>query len=157
METRDIVGVHRFLQRVWRLMVDEETGDLRVSDAPLDDESRRVLHRTIESVHEGMETLRFNTSIARLTELTTHLTQTFGRTNPRQGAEPLVQMLAPLAPHIAEELWARTGHDESVSRAPFPLGRLGMDPEGAAHHSRAGQGQAAGRPSRSTPGPPMLS
>jgi len=121
-ETRDVIGVHRFLQRVWRLMVDEATGERRVSEDPLDDESRRVLHRTIAAVREGMETLRFNTSIARLTELTTHLTQAYGSApTPREGTEPLVRMLAPLAPHIAEELWARMGHDESVSRATFPV------------------------------------
>ena len=70
-----MIGVHRFLQRVWRLVVDEDTGELRVGDEPLDDDTRRILHRTIEAVREGMETLRFNTSIARLTELTTHADQ----------------------------------------------------------------------------------
>ena len=117
-ETRDVVGVHRFLQRVWRLVVDEDTGELRVGDGALDDESRRVLHRTIEAVREGMETLRFNTSIARLTELTTQLVKLDAA--PREGVEPLVVMLAPLAPHVSEELWRRLGGTGSVTRQPFP-------------------------------------
>jgi leucyl-tRNA synthetase len=118
-ETRDVIGVHRFLQRVWRLVVDEDTGELRVTDAPLDDETRRVLHRTIEAVREGMETLRFNTSIARLTELTTQLVKLDAA--PREAVEPLVLMLAPLAPHVGEELWHRLGGTESVTRQPFPV------------------------------------
>jgi len=122
-ETRAVVGVYRFLQRVWRLLVDEDTGALRLSEDPLDDESRRALHRTIEAVREGMESMRFNVSIARLMELTTHLTQAYGESpgTPREGAEGLVLMLAPLAPHIAEELWSRMGHDGSVTRAGFPV------------------------------------
>ena len=118
-ETRDVVGVHRFLQRVWRLVVDEDTGELRVGDGPLDDETRRGLHRTIEAVREGMETLRFNTSIARLTELTTQLVKLDAA--PREAVEPLVLMLAPLAPHIAEELWQRLGGTASATRQPFPV------------------------------------
>ncbi len=117
-ETRDVIGVHRFLQRVWRLVVDEDTGAPRVGDGSLDDDTRRFLHRTIEAVREGMETLRFNTAIARLTELTTQLVKLDAA--PREAAEPLVLMLAPLAPHISEELWKRLGGTESVSRQPFP-------------------------------------
>jgi leucyl-tRNA synthetase len=89
-----------------------------VSEGSLDDESRRVLHRTIEAVREGMETLRFNTSIARLTELTTQLVKLDAA--PREAVEPLVLMLAPLAPHVSEELWRRLGRTESVTRQPFP-------------------------------------
>jgi leucyl-tRNA synthetase len=119
-ETEAVVGVFRFLQRVWRLLVDEDTGALRVaSDAELDDESRRELHHTIEAVREGMETMRFNVSIARLMELTNHLTSL--ESVPREAAEPLVLMLAPLAPHVSEELWSRLGHSSSVSQAGFPV------------------------------------
>jgi leucyl-tRNA synthetase len=68
-----------------------------------------------------METLRFNTSIARIYELTNHLTAQFPDGGvPREVAEPLVLMLAPLAPHAAEELWARLGHAESLTWEPFP-------------------------------------
>jgi len=117
-ETRDVIGVHRFLQRVWRLVVDEDTDELHIGEGRLDDETRRILHRTIEAVREGMETLRFNTSIARLTELTTQLIKLDAA--PREAVEPLVLMLAPLAPHISEELWRRMGGTESVTRQAFP-------------------------------------
>ena len=114
------MGVHRLLQRLWRLVIDEETGALRVDDAPADDETRRVLHRTIDSVRADMANLRFNTAIAKLTELNNHMTAKGADTTPREVAEPLVLMVAPLAPHIAEELWHRLGHDETVVYAPFP-------------------------------------
>ncbi len=119
-ETRAIVGVHRFLQRLWRLVIDEETGELRVDDAPADDETRRVLHRTIDSVRTDMANLRFNTAIAKLTELNNHVTAKGAATTPREVAEPLALMVAPLAPHIAEELWHRLGHTDSVVYAAFP-------------------------------------
>ena len=122
-ETEAVVGVYRFLQRVWRLVVDEDTGALRVTDTPLDDETRRELHRTIEAVREGMESLRFNVSIARLMELTTALAR--ADEPSREGVGPLVLMLAPLAPHISEELWRRLGGTGSVTRQDFPV----ADPE----------------------------
>jgi leucyl-tRNA synthetase len=119
--TRDVIGVHRLLQRIWRLLVDEDTGEVTVAADVADDESRRVLHRTIDAVRDGMETLRFNTSIARITELTNHLTARHpGGGVPREVAEPLVLLLAPLAPHIAEELWGRLGHDGSLAWEPYP-------------------------------------
>ena len=122
-ETRAVVGAYRFLQRLWRLLVDETTGEVRVTDEPLTDDSRRVMHRTIEAVTDGMETMRFNVAIARITELINELTQTYGeaRGTPREGAEALALMIAPLAPHIAEELWTRLGHEESVSKSAFPV------------------------------------
>jgi leucyl-tRNA synthetase len=110
------------LQRVWRVVVDENTGELRVSDDDVPDELNRLLHKTIHAVREGYETLRFNTSIARVTELNNAVTQAYphGGT-PRAVADALVLMLAPLAPHIAEELWARLGHTESLAWADFPV------------------------------------
>ncbi|MHB8465023.1 MAG: leucine--tRNA ligase [Acidimicrobiales bacterium] len=116
-KTDAVVGVYRFLQRVWRLAIDEETGDVRVVDGLLQDETRRVLHRTIDAVRDGMNSLRFNVPIARLMELTDAL----GDDAAREGVEPLIVMLAPLAPHIAEELWARLGHATSVQAEPFPV------------------------------------
>jgi leucyl-tRNA synthetase len=117
-----VVGVFRLLQRLWRTVLDEETGAVRVVDDPADEETRRVLHRSIDSVRDGMETLRFNISIARITELNNHLTARYVDEGvPREVAEPLVLMLAPLAPHAAEELWQRLGHDESLTWAPFPV------------------------------------
>jgi leucyl-tRNA synthetase len=120
-ETRAIVGVHRFLQRFWRLVINEETGALRVDDRAADDETRHVLHRTIAAVRADMANLRFNTSIAKLTELTNHVTAKADATTPREVAEALVLMVAPLAPHVAEEVWHRLGHESSVVYAPFPV------------------------------------
>ncbi len=73
--TTDIVGVHRFLQRVWRNLVDEDTGDLHVTDDAADPATRRLLHRTIAEVRDDMQHLKFNTAIARLFELNNELTQ----------------------------------------------------------------------------------
>jgi leucyl-tRNA synthetase len=117
-ETRAVVGSQRFLQRLWRNAVDEETGELLVTDADPDVETLKVLHRTIEEVCTEMEGMRFNTAIARLIVLNNHLTS-LGRV-PRSVAEPLVLMVSPFAPHIAEELWSRLGHERSLSRVPFP-------------------------------------
>jgi leucyl-tRNA synthetase len=122
-ETRDVVGMYRFLQRVWRNVIDESTGDARVVDAPADDETRRLLHRTIDAVRADMEQLRFNTAIAKLIELNnqvTKLNQGGLDATPREVAEPLVQLLSPLAPHMGEELWRRLGHTDTVAYARLP-------------------------------------
>lgn len=119
-DTRAVVGSQRFLQRLWRNVVDEETGEVVVTDAPLDDATTRVLHRTIDAVRTDYAGLGFNTAIARLTELNNALTKLDGGV-PREAAEQIVLMVAPLAPHIAEELWSRLGHEESVVHAPFPV------------------------------------
>ncbi len=116
--TRDIVGVSRFLNRVWRAFVDEATGDLRVVDAPAGADLERALHRTIAKVTDDLDGLRFNTAIAALIELTNALTALDAL--PRPVAAPLCLMLAPLAPHLAEELWQRLGHAESIAYAPWP-------------------------------------
>ncbi|MGH3682969.1 MAG: class I tRNA ligase family protein, partial [Natronosporangium sp.] len=121
-ETRAVVGSYRFLQRVWRLVVDEQTGATQVSDAPLDDETTRLLHRVIDAVRRDLEQLRFNTAVAKLIELTNRATTIAGGQGaPRAVAEPLVLMLSPFAPHLAEELWQRLGHPESLAYQPFPV------------------------------------
>jgi leucyl-tRNA synthetase len=117
-ETRAVVGAQRFLQRVWRLVVDESSGVASVSDELASDDLRQALHRTIDAVHTEMDGMRFNTAIAKLIELTNHVTKVDER--PREVIEPLVLMLAPFAPHIAEELWSRLGHRESLAYHPFP-------------------------------------
>jgi leucyl-tRNA synthetase len=117
-ETRAVVGSQRFLQRLWRNVVDEETGEVRVTDAPVDEETARVLHRTIDAVGRDYANLSFNTAIARMIELNNALTKL--EAVPREAAEQLVLMVAPLAPHIAEELWRRLGHEESLAHHPFP-------------------------------------
>ena len=115
----DITGMHRFLQRLWRLIVDESTGEtLVVSGAGLDDATARLLHRTIAVVREDFAALRFHTAIARIIELTAHASRLPHM--PRALAEPLVLMVAPLAPHLAEELWQRLGHAGSLAYEPFP-------------------------------------
>ncbi len=117
-ETRDVVGMYRFLQRLWRNVIDEETGEVALLDGPADLETRRLLHRTIDGVRDDMDALRFNTAIAKLIELNNHLTKLGGC--PTDVAEPLVSMVAPLAAHVAEELWAKLGHNESLAHEPFP-------------------------------------
>jgi leucyl-tRNA synthetase len=120
-DTTAVVGMYRLLQRVWRVIVNEDDGTPRVSDHQPDDDTTRVLHRTIAAVRDGMETLRFNTSIARITELTNHVTAAYPDGGvPRSVAEDLVLLLAPLAPHVAEELWARLGNPDSLAYQDYP-------------------------------------
>jgi leucyl-tRNA synthetase len=120
-ETKAIVGPYRLLQRVWRVIVDEQTDDVHVSGDPVPDDLNRVLHKTIHAVRDGYESLRFNTSIARITELNNAIIAAYPSGGvPRSVAEPLVLMLAPLAPHIAEELWSRLGNPRSLAWEPFP-------------------------------------
>lgn len=117
-ETRAVVGSHRLLQRIWRNIIDEDTGAVTVTDAEPDDETRKILARTIDQVRRDFDGLRFNTAIAEITKLNNHLTGLDGL--PRSVAEDLVTLMAPLAPHMAEELWVRLGHQPSVAYAPFP-------------------------------------
>ena len=118
-ETRDVVGMYRFLQRLWRTMVDEESGACIVVDTPADDATRVLLHKTIATVRTEMEALRFNTAIAKLVELNNHVTKL--EATPREIAEPIVLMVAPLVPHVAEELWRKLGHTETVTYLDFPV------------------------------------
>src|SRR5699024_10549515 len=103
----------------WRNVVDEETGEVVVVDEAPDADTERLLHQTIAAVSEDYGALGFNTAIARLIELNNALTKLDAV--PRAAAEPLVLMVAPVAPHLAEELWSRLGHEESLSHAPFPV------------------------------------
>jgi leucyl-tRNA synthetase len=118
-ETRAVVGAQRFLQRLWRNVVDEETGEVRVVDEPVDADTLRVVHKTIDAVSKDYPTLGFNTAIARLIELNNALTKLDAV--PREAAETIVKMVAPIAPHIAEELWRRLGHDETLTYEAFPV------------------------------------
>ncbi|MCU1396428.1 MAG: leuS [Ilumatobacteraceae bacterium] len=117
-ETRDVVGMYRFLQRLWRNMVDEQTGNLSLGDKA-DDATLRVLHRTVDGVRADLDALRINTAISKLIELNNHITK-HGRC-PVDVAEAITLMIAPLCPHVAEELWAKLGHTESMIREPFPV------------------------------------
>lgn len=117
-ETRAVVGSQRFLQRLWRNILDEETGQLTVTDDAPDAATEKLLHRTIDGVRSDYEGIRFNTAIAKMIEFNNALTKLDAV--PRSVVEPLVQMVSPVAPHIAEELWTRLGHDGSLAYAPFP-------------------------------------
>ncbi|GGO80808.1 leucine--tRNA ligase [Wenjunlia tyrosinilytica] len=118
-DTRAVIGSYRFLQRLWRNVVDESTGEVVVTDDEPDEATLRALHKTIDGVRADMEGLRFNTAIAKATELNNHLTK--AGSVPRSVAEPLVLLVAPLAPHIAEELWRKLGHETSLVHEPFPV------------------------------------
>lgn len=121
-ETRAVVGQYRLLQKIWRNIVDEQTGQIRVADIEPDEASYRLLHSTITSVRADMRNLRFNTAIAKITELNNFLTRRAESTIPRSVAEALILMLAPFAPHAAEELWHRLGHETTIVYAEYPTG-----------------------------------
>ncbi len=118
-DTRAVVGQYRLLQRLWRNVVDEATGEVTVVDAEPDEDTLRALHKAIDGVRQDLSGLRFNTAIAKITELNNHVTKV--REVPRAVAEPLVLLIAPLAPHIAEELWRKLGHQDSVVHHDFPV------------------------------------
>ena len=91
-------------------------------DQPPDDQTARLLHHTVKAVRTDLQHLRFNTAIARLMELNTHAAKLAAAAGgpPRGLAEPLVLMVAPFAPHIAEELWSTMDHAASLAYEPFP-------------------------------------
>ncbi len=119
---RGVEGVYRFLGRVWRLFIDDRAEDMRLSetvrDVPPEKETLRQLHRTIQRVTEDLDGMRFNTAIAAMMEFTNHLTPLTVR--PRAVLEPFVLLLAPFAPHLAEELWQALGHRQTLAYEPWP-------------------------------------
>jgi leucyl-tRNA synthetase len=124
--TRDIAGVHRFLARAWRLAVDERTGGLLLArDA--DPAIERLLHRTVHKVTGDIDRLAFNTAIASMIEFVNAATRPQEMTDPADGGltraqlERFVRILAPFAPHAAEELWAKLGGSGFVVHAPWPI------------------------------------
>jgi leucyl-tRNA synthetase len=118
--TRDIVGMYRFLNSVWRNMVgDEDSGKKAdIVSTPVPENLDRMMHRTIKKVADDIEGLRFNTGIAELIKLNNEITGS--ASVARELAENLTLMLAPFAPHIAEEIWERLGHHKSLTRRPWP-------------------------------------
>ncbi|MCP4808248.1 MAG: leucine--tRNA ligase [Proteobacteria bacterium] len=115
-----VEGVYRFLARAWRLFVDGE-GNLSaaIQDVEPDRELNKSIHVAIQSVTDGIESLRFNTPVSRMMEFVKLAT---GRkVQPRSTAEQFVQILAPYAPHLAEELWERLGHTTSLAYEPWPV------------------------------------
>lgn len=118
--TKDVVGAQRFLQRLWRLVVNENTGEVAVVDAELGKKDLQQLHRTIAGVRDDYENLRVNTVVAKLIEYVNYLTKNYPDGAPRAAVEPIAVMVAPVAPHIAEELWTRLGHEGTITFVPFP-------------------------------------
>ncbi len=116
--TRDAVGIFRFLQRLWRLAVDEQSGALRLR-AQADAVVEKHLHRTVHKVAQDIPRLAFNTAIAALIEFVNVATAAGGLSQDQ--LERLVLALAPFAPHIAEELWSRMGRTGSLAYATFPV------------------------------------
>jgi leucyl-tRNA synthetase len=120
-DTKSIKGVYGFLTRAWRLIVDDgEVMKLHpaVKDATPDRDTLRVLHHTIQKVTEDTDLLRFNTAISTMMEFVNHVTKL--ETRPKSVLEPFVLLLAPYAPHIAEELWRVLGHTDTLAYEPWP-------------------------------------
>jgi leucyl-tRNA synthetase len=118
--TRDIVGMERFIRAVYRHLVgdEEENRVAKIVDAPIPEALDRQLHRAIKKIGEDIEALRFNTAIAELIKLNNELP---GLAEiPRAFAEAFTLLVAPFAPHLAEEVWQSLGHSESLARHPWP-------------------------------------
>ncbi|TRX48549.1 leucine--tRNA ligase [Corynebacterium guaraldiae] len=118
--TKDVIGAQRFLQRLWRLAIDENSGELSTTDAELSEDDLKQLNRTIAGVRDDYENLRLNTVVAKLIEYVNYLTKAYPKGAPRAAVEPLAQLVSPVAPHIAEELWKRFGHEETITYESFP-------------------------------------
>ncbi|UCC97977.1 MAG: leucine--tRNA ligase [Phycisphaerales bacterium] len=115
-----VEGVHRFLQKLWRAVVDRETGELAeaIEDAQADEPTLRLLNQTIKKVGDDIETFSFNTAISAMMIFVNHLSRLSVR--PKAVVEKLVLILAPFAPHIAEELWEKLGHAGTLAYEPWP-------------------------------------
>ena len=114
-DTNGIDGVHKFLKRFWRLFFDR-SGEWAVSDEAPTRAELKTLHKTIRKVREDIENFSFNTSVAAFMICVNEL----GECRKRAVLEPLTVLIAPFAPHIAEELWSLLGHTTTVCDAPYP-------------------------------------
>jgi leucyl-tRNA synthetase len=115
--TQGIDGVFKFLRRFWNLFHDA-TGNFTVSDAEPTKEELKVLHKTLKKIQQDIENFSFNTSVSEFMICSNELSSM--KSNKRALLEPLVITLAPFAPHIAEELWEKLGHTETIFDATFP-------------------------------------
>jgi leucyl-tRNA synthetase len=115
-----VEGVHRFLQRTWRMIIDEESGDLDASieDVEADEASTRLLHQTISKVTSDIEELSFNTAISQMMIFVNHMTKQ--KVRSRDAICTFVKLLSPFAPHICEELWGRLGGKGSMAYEQWP-------------------------------------
>ena len=116
--TSGVEGVRRFLDRAWRLIIHEDTGACLAREQEPSGALLRALHKMIKKVTEDIEAMRMNTAIATMMEFVNLLTPQKQR--PRALLEPFVQLLAPFAPYVAEELWLRLGHEGGISFEPWP-------------------------------------
>jgi leucyl-tRNA synthetase len=119
--TNDVPGIYRLLNRIWRLFVDEATGQVSPAlvDAAPDDGAVRMLHKTIKKVGEDIAAFKFNTAIGQIFEFVNAFTPMTQR--PRAALEPFLLLIAPFAPHLAEELWQRLGHKSSLAYEKWPV------------------------------------
>jgi leucyl-tRNA synthetase len=117
--TAGITGVHNFLKKLWKLYHSGPDESFYASDEPATKDNLKTLHKTIKKVEEDIENFSFNTSVSTFMIAVNELTAQ--KCNVREILEPLAIIIAPYAPHIAEELWHQLGHVESVSKVRFPL------------------------------------
>jgi len=119
-QTKGVDGVYRFLHRVWKMIVGRD-GELaaEITDEPMSADQERLLHQTIKKVDEDTETLDFNTGISQMMIFVNEFSRAKVRNRAAMGA--FVQILAPYAPHVGEELWQVLGHDESLVHEPYPV------------------------------------
>ena len=116
-KTSGISGVHSFLKKLWKSFYNGE--ELSISDADPTAEELKTLHKTIKKVEEDIENFSFNTSVSTFMIAVNELiTQ---KCNKRAILKPLLILISPYAPHIAEELWSKLGHEDSISTAEFPV------------------------------------
>jgi len=130
--TKDIIGPFRFLQRLWRSCVDEATGTLRVGEQPPTEALSRLLHKTIAGVTADINAIALHTGISKLIELNNELTREVASAGaaPRAVVEVMVRLLAPYAPHMAEELWQKLNQRGLIADAPWPIHDPAMLVEG---------------------------
>jgi leucyl-tRNA synthetase len=114
--TAGITGVHSFLKKLWKLYFDEQ--GFKVNNAEPSKDSLKTLHKTIKKVEEDIENFSFNTSVSTFMIAVNELTAQ--KCTSRAVLEPLLILISPYAPHIAEELWQAMGHDASIATEPFP-------------------------------------
>jgi len=115
-----VEGVHRFLQRLWRMVIDEQTGqvDSTVSSIEPDEDTQRILHQTIKKVTADLDNFAFNTAISAMMIFVNHMSRQ--QVKSRQAIEKFILLLAPFAPHITEEIWRRLGKEESLAYQSWP-------------------------------------
>ncbi len=119
--TKDIIGPFRFLQRLWRNVIDEQSGAVVLAGEGAPAELTRLVHRTIAGVTQDIENISLHTAIAKLIELNNAVTKAAAvGPVPKSIIEPMLVLLAPFCPHICEELWSRLGHEKTIADAPWP-------------------------------------